>query len=671
MKNNIFVLITLWLAKNFRLAVTSFLLSITVPTVAQGPNTDFAAWPSGLLTLITASYYGAAVDGEQLESIDPASSFRELGLLDYFRGYARGHDEDYVHEIWIEPLVSCAAQSVKRMGDRTAWQDGIQYSGHVARLRSTVSQSLVLRLQRWATDPEGSQERIRSCAANWGQRHISPASEMRPPSNDTTSVVDITQGDRLATMFEAKLTGLKPSATDFSVICDGLSYYAKISSILSIPGYNVQQVQDYGLSEVGLHGIISLLGNVSHWFLDSDGLNNDVVRGLFFALGLRSYWSTKQNGPWQIPESLSPVSLPVNTKKTIQDFDALVVDLVEGASQWIIYWSPLNYGGTTRYTNLLNLIWGVRHFGSRSLAYANPGTLVLHSALSDLGGLHKCLGIHYMRIMPPSEDSLFTIITGLVTDPSCELGSWAGNPPDVYRLQLLKESFVIIVVGFFVSLGSGASSWICLYFCANLLPLQKPLNADGKESPWRTLTMRGYIQPYGTDRWLAATTAPVAYGATVRKGPHPAIMAAGIISTIVARIEILRIREPLGFAPYRTPAVWMKILATALATLQSFVYWRWYQTTSGAPKRWQSKRSILLSSIVGGVLNIICIASLLPLFNVPFPGSFERWIGEALLWLLTLPFFVLFQDGPIGEREGGRRMLYLWQWLLAAAVSLI
>ena len=99
MKNNISVLITLWLAKKFRLAVTSFLLSITVPTVAQGPNTDFAAWPSGLLTLITASYYGAAVDGEQLESIDPASSFRELGLLDYFRGYARGHDEDLLRYV--------------------------------------------------------------------------------------------------------------------------------------------------------------------------------------------------------------------------------------------------------------------------------------------------------------------------------------------------------------------------------------------------------------------------------------------------------------------------------------------------------------------------------------------------------------------------------------------
>lgn len=647
------------------------------PTAAQGPATDFAAWPSGLLTLMTAAYMGTTADGDELEVSDPASSIRALHLLDFLPWYRRGHDEDYVNEIWIEPSVRLVPRSVDRRGDRSEWQHHVQYSGFVGRLRAGISEQLVKRLRAWAS--EHSRSYVEASAQHWNQRHIPSARKFLHPQDQEAHLSEdaIDSGIKLAAAFQEKIESFSPSPHEFSLICDALQFYAKISSYQSGPGpgYIDNNVRFLGLREVGLHEMIHRLGNVSLWFREdgeTQNTQNDIVRGLYFALGLRVFWRTKQSGAW-VPVDGDTMAHG-DEEHALNSFDDMAKRLLTGSFEWTVNWSPLNFGGRTRGASLFHLIWGVHHFGSENLSRANPGSLGILSILSDVGSLHKSLGFYCPRMMPSSEDELFGLITHRVEEPLSELGDWIGHEPQLLILHTLREIVVVVIIGFFISLGSGASSWMCMYLVSKLLP-KPPFHAlEGEMEelrvPWRKLGIVGYVQPLSGDRWLAGTTAPLPYGST-SGSIHPLVMSVGIAASLVAHWGLPHWRVPLGFSRYQRPTKWITVLSTVLASIAGITYSSWFYTIGGSPRRWQSKLSIQCSLLFGSILNVICIINLIGVFDSHFPTPYARWTSEALLWLTTTPFYVIYQDGPIGEREGGRRLLYIWQWFLAASVSMI
>lgn len=331
-----------------------------------------------------------------------------------------------------------------------------------------------------------------------------------------------------------------------------------------------------------------------------------------------------------------------------------------------VTWRPHNYGGENVTCSLLTLIWAFRQFGSVCLARACPADLRILSLYCGVGTTYKALGVNIpSAIVPASEDDVVALFTDRVSEPILEQSDWIGHAPASKKMQLGRETLLLVVIGFFVALGSGSSSWLAISLCLSVLPAQTKYTMQGEELPWAKLSISGLAQSVrGT--WFVGTNKLKPYGGTTVPPPFY-IMAAAIAASMLARSHLHSWRAGLGFNVFVLPAEWIKWTMFGLVVIAACAQMKWwYDVNGGLPMRHESRIAVRTSIVIGSVTTVLCLLR----FAKVVP-HWTRWIAEGLLWLTTAPLFVLYPDGPSGNREGARRLLYLWQWMLAGAVSMM
>lgn len=205
--------------------------------------------------------------------------------------------------------------------------------------------------------------------------------------------------------------------------------------------------------------------------------------------------------------------------------------------------------------------------------------------------------------------------------------------------------------------------------CLGVLPRDDPLEYPelraGERSlpfPWPAHTVRGLSQP-SRGLWLMGMESYKLY-----HGLHAPPSLFGLASTNLAHAQQLRWRSALNFGPWVPPAKWIIWTSIGLSVMMGVVQGIWYArraTGHGPASRREGLLATRFAMLSGTVTIIVCVLRVQGVL-----GPYARWIAEAMLCTTTLPLFVLYLDGPGGEREGGCRILYMWQWLLAGSVSL-
>lgn len=214
---------------------------------------------------------------------------------------------------------------------------------------------------------------------------------------------------------------------------------------------------------------------------------------------------------------------------------------------------------------------------------------------------------------------------------------------------------------------------MCLGLCLGVLPRDDPLEYPelraGERSlpfPWPAHTVRGLSQP-SRGQWLMGMESYKLYHG-LHAPPSLIVVLFGLASTNLAHAQQLRWRSALNFGPWVPPAKWIIWTSIGLSVMMGVVQGIWYArraTGHGPASRREGLLATRFAMLSGTVTIIVCVLRVQGVL-----GPYARWIAEAMLCTTTLPLFVLYPDGPGGEREGGCRILYMWQWLLAGSVSL-
>ncbi|KAL0961477.1 hypothetical protein HGRIS_006421 [Hohenbuehelia grisea] len=651
-----------------------FVLAFLPYAAAQAPNTDFAAWPSGLLTLVTSLYVGSTLPTSSFETNDPVACIRPLGVLDWCTTYRRSHDHmGTVNEVWLEPKRTVRAGSDPWAG-RTPWQSKVQFSAHIARIRGDSAQAVVSCLRTWAMDSDSSKARIERSAREWGRY------EKATPSTNPSglSPAAISAGKQLTSAFDLRLESYVISAEEFSLLTQCLVEFAECAQWLALAGHGGHGANERlrnVLADAGLSSVLDDLGPAAPWFNDSS--NHDTIHALYIGLHIRSRYWAHQSVAWST-SGASPLAHSGDLEKGFQKVPPLrvladqILELAARSHMLIFTWRPLNHAGHNRSISLLSFIWGVRHFSSANLRHANPGELAVLSMLSGIGTTYKSVGMHFPSpIRPTSPQELADQVTSLVEEEIQTPCGWVGVLPITQVLYHGRMAILAIVVAFFVSLGSGASAWMCIALCLGVLPRDDPLESPEigphlAQFPWPPHTVAGLSQPC-RGLWLAGLEYYKPYHGKFASPPFATIIL-GFAAAILAHVKQEEWRPALNFTPSVPPSKWIQWTSITLSSILAIIQTIWYVfrvNGHGPASRREGLLATLLGLIFGVGTIVICVLRLTGMM-----GSYARWIAEGTLCLTTLPLFIVYPDGPSGEREGGCRILYMWQWLLAGTVSL-
>jgi hypothetical protein len=337
-----------------------------------------------------------------------------------------------------------------------------------------------------------------------------------------------------------ELRSYTPSVEEYSKVCQLLVFYPEIAGFLSLDHEESPIWHRELLRKCGLDCLYDELGGIQPWFMRNVGTDNDDVRAFFFAVSICRQFTRSQ--PHRCIAPLSPVPASrapdIEKGKSTASVEELVAHVARHARSMEVGWRPLNPGGGNMQCSLLTLVWIIRQYGSVTISRACPGDFRILSLYTGTGTVYRSLGVSLPHaIVPTSKDDVVRIFLDPAGRPIGEDSDWAGHAPASHFMHLGRQALLIIVVGFFVTLVSGSSSWLSLSRCVGVLPPPPNAEVQGKEElPWARLSVTGLAQCVG-DTWFIGTNSLKPYGGYYVPPPFP-IMALGIAGSFTARAHL-------------------------------------------------------------------------------------------------------------------------------------